>query len=64
MVNQVDSHSLHDSEASASLSTHKLYSSQRININFHFRIFVTGSVKIEHNSAIHVFQYKALKYIG
>ena len=62
MVNQVDSHSLHDSEASASLSTHKLYSSQRI--NFYFRIFVTGSAKIEHNSAIHVFQYKALKYIG
>jgi len=25
---------------------------------------VTGSAKTEHNSAIHIFQYKALKYIG
>jgi len=27
-------------------------------------IFVTGSAKTEHNSAIEIFQYKALKYIG
>jgi len=25
---------------------------------------VTGSAKTEHNSAIQIFQYKALKYIG
>jgi len=28
------------------------------------RVFVTGSAKTEHNSAIQIFQYKALKYIG
>ena len=26
--------------------------------------YVTGSAKTEHNSAIQIFQYKALKYIG
>ena len=27
-------------------------------------LYVTGSAKTEHNSAIQIFQYKALKYIG
>jgi len=27
-------------------------------------VYVTGSAKTKHNSAIQIFQYKALKYIG
>jgi len=36
----------------------------RINMMGSVYKYVTGSAKTEHNSAIQIFQYKALKHIG